>query len=60
MKAAAKEKKIELLPDAWPQFERMIKAVAAAGPQHAEPKPAPRKAAKKATKRAPRRGREKG
>jgi hypothetical protein len=27
-------KEIELVPDAWPRFERFIKQVAKAGPQH--------------------------
>jgi hypothetical protein len=27
---------IELLPDAWPRFERMVKTIAKAGPQHRE------------------------
>jgi sugar phosphate isomerase/epimerase len=42
-------KDIELIPDAWPRFERMVKAIAKAGPQHREApppkriKPAPRK-----------------
>lgn len=36
---------IELLPDAWPRFERFVKDIVKAGPQHrpakkdAEPKP---------------------
>jgi hypothetical protein len=25
---------VELVPDAWPRFERFIKAVAKAGPKH--------------------------
>jgi hypothetical protein len=29
---------IELVPDAWPRFERFIKQVAKAGPQHREEK----------------------
>jgi hypothetical protein len=29
---------IELVPDAWPRFERFIKQIAKAGPQH-KPKP---------------------
>jgi hypothetical protein len=28
------EKEIELVPDAWPRFERFIKQIAKAGPQH--------------------------
>jgi hypothetical protein len=29
-------KEIELNPDAWPRFERFIKQIAKAGPQHRE------------------------
>jgi hypothetical protein len=28
------KKEVELLPDAWPRFERFIRDVARAGPQH--------------------------
>jgi len=28
---------IDLIPDAWPRFERFIKTVAKAGPQHRKP-----------------------
>src|ERR1700676_4564269 len=38
-------KEIELVPDAWPRFERFIKQVAKAGPQH-KTSPAPKKAKK--------------
>jgi hypothetical protein len=39
------KKEVELLPDAWPRFERFIRDVAKAGPQH-------RTKAKKKAKRA--------
>ncbi len=39
--------KIELEPDAWPRFERFIRDVAKAGPQHRKPpKPGKEKPAK--------------
>jgi hypothetical protein len=38
---------IELEPDAWPRFERLIKAAAKAGPQHRKTKPALKRAARK-------------
>jgi hypothetical protein len=38
------EKEIELVPDAWPRFERFIKQLAKAPPQHREAK---KKSAKK-------------
>jgi hypothetical protein len=28
---------IELVPDAWPRFEKFIRAIAKAGPQHRKP-----------------------
>jgi hypothetical protein len=28
------KQEIELVPDAWPRFERFIKQIAKAGPQH--------------------------
>lgn len=34
---------VELDPDAWPRFERFIKAAAKAGPQHREAKAKPTK-----------------
>lgn len=40
---AVKSEIVELEPDAWPRFEKFIKEVAKAGPQH-------RPAAKKTTK----------
>jgi hypothetical protein len=30
---------IELVPDAWPRFERFIRDIAKAGPQHRKAKP---------------------
>jgi hypothetical protein len=45
---AVKPQDIELLPDAWPRFERFVKAAAKAGPQHREAaKPSKRASAKK-------------
>lgn len=41
---ATKNKKIELEPDAWPRFERFIRSIAKAGPQH--------RAARKSTNKA--------
>jgi hypothetical protein len=41
-----KQEDIELVPDAWPRFERFIKQIAKAGPQH---KTAKKKAKKKKT-----------
>jgi len=42
-------REIEFVPDAWPKFERMVKAIAKAGPQHRDVKPhgKPKPAAKK-------------
>jgi len=34
-----KQKRIELEPDAWPRFERFIRDIAKAGPQHRTTKP---------------------
>jgi hypothetical protein len=31
-------KDVELLPDAWPRFERFIRGIAKAGPQHRKAK----------------------
>jgi hypothetical protein len=36
-KSGKKMDEIELVDDAWPRFERFIKAVAKAGPQHRQP-----------------------
>ncbi|MGD0027260.1 MAG: hypothetical protein ABSC37_22005 [Xanthobacteraceae bacterium] len=33
------DKEIELKPDAWPRFERFIRDIAKAGPQHRTAKP---------------------
>lgn len=33
---SVKKPEIELVPDAWPRFERFIKGVVKAGPQHRE------------------------
>jgi hypothetical protein len=35
-RASEKKPEIELAPDAWPRFERLIKDAAKAGPQHRE------------------------
>ena len=35
----SKPKDIELVPDAWPRFERFISDIAKAGPQHRPSKP---------------------
>jgi hypothetical protein len=35
----SKPQDIELEPDAWPRFERFIREIAKAGPQHRAPKP---------------------
>jgi hypothetical protein len=37
---------IELVPDAWPKFERFIREVVKAGPQHRVAKPKTRPASK--------------
>jgi hypothetical protein len=34
IKTPHSKKEIELVPDAWPRFERFIKQIAKAGPQH--------------------------
>jgi hypothetical protein len=48
MAKASKDLEIELEPDAWPRFERFIKQIAKAGPQHKKPvKAQPRKKVKK-------------
>jgi hypothetical protein len=39
MAATPKAKDIELHPDAWPRFERFIRDIAKAGPQHRKGKP---------------------
>jgi len=46
-KAAQKPKAVELVPDAWPRFERFIKQVVKAGPQH---RPFPKKGKKVSAK----------
>jgi hypothetical protein len=38
-KSLQKKPVIELEPDAWPKFERFIRDVAKAGPQHRPAKP---------------------
>jgi hypothetical protein len=47
------KKEIELVPDAWPRFERFIKQIAKAGPQHREKadKPTKKREASKPTSR---------
>jgi hypothetical protein len=40
----SKPKNIELMPDAWPRFERFIRDIAKAGPQHRKAKPSGKKA----------------
>jgi hypothetical protein len=48
-------KEIELLADAWPRFERFIRDVAKAGPQHRTAKAkSKRTTSPKAKKKAPR------
>lgn len=42
---------VELVPDAWPRFEKFIKDVAKAGPQHKAAKPAPSQKSKPTAKR---------
>jgi len=37
---------IELVPDAWAKFERFVKAIVRAGPQHRAPKSKTRPASK--------------
>jgi hypothetical protein len=49
---AADAPEVEFVPDAWPRFERMIKAVAKAGPQHRDAKPPKPKLKKPAAKMA--------
>jgi hypothetical protein len=39
MAKRAQAKEIELEPDAWPRFERFIRGIVKAGPQHRPPKP---------------------
>jgi len=39
MAKPARVKEIELEPDAWPRFERFIRDIAKAGPQHRKSKP---------------------
>jgi hypothetical protein len=41
--ADSKKSEIELVPDAWPRFERFIQQIAKAGPQHKAPKKAVKK-----------------
>jgi hypothetical protein len=40
------EKRIELVPDAWARFERFVKDIAKAGPQHRVAKPKTRSVSK--------------
>jgi hypothetical protein len=47
MGASEKKNEIELVPDAWPRFEKFIRDIAKAGPQHRAP------AAKPITKESP-------
>jgi hypothetical protein len=42
---------IELVPDAWPRFERFIKQIAKAGTQHRAPKKAKKAPAKRKSKK---------
>jgi hypothetical protein len=53
------KREIELVPDAWPRFERFIKQIAKAGPQHkpsemkvGKKKATPKKTTKARTQRA--------
>jgi hypothetical protein len=34
---------VELIPDAWPKFEKFVKGIAKAGPQHRPPATPPQK-----------------
>jgi hypothetical protein len=58
-KAPEAENQIELEPDAWERFERFIKGVAKAGPQHrpakegSGAKAAPKSVTKRAASRSP-------
>ena len=45
-KPDSKIDEIELVPDAWPRFERFIKQIAKAGPQHRAPTTKPKAGAK--------------
>lgn len=45
-RGAAKAQSIDLLPDAWPRFERFIKEVVKAGPQHRKVKLAKKRKAR--------------
>jgi hypothetical protein len=49
--AKTPDKEIELVPDAWPRFERFIKQIVKAGPQHKADGESPKKKKKAATKR---------
>jgi len=44
-----KSKQIEFEPDAWPRFERFIRDLAKAGPQHRKSKAKPDKSRTKKT-----------
>jgi hypothetical protein len=48
----AKGEKIELVPDAWPRFEKFIREIAKAGPQHRSGGAAVKTEPKAAKKRA--------
>ena len=50
MKKSQKATGVELQPDAWPRFERFIRDIAKAGPQHRTAKP------KEKRGRSPKRG----
>jgi hypothetical protein len=50
-----RQKELKLLPDAWPRFERFIRDIAKAEPQHRKPKPKTKSSkSPKAKKKAPR------
>lgn len=50
--AKTPDKEIELVPDAWPRFERFIKTIVKAGPAHRDDrKPVKKKRATKAKKK---------
>lgn len=47
---SSKKQDIELVPDAWPRFEKFIREIAKAGPQHRTPSAKPKaKASQKAS-----------
>lgn len=47
----AKPTEIELVPDAWAKFEKFVKGIVKAGPQHRPAKSGPARPAKKSGKK---------